>query len=151
MSIMRTKGMGKVMVASTPISVGSWFNKYYQKNQKNEPDPKGKLVIHNFNKDFKKMVFWGWDVIDTAELDESYIFQLAHRTETKLRVYITLGRVLQYAELPYYPEMMYQCLIHDDKGEWENRSWFRAHDLTYKNFWSVVEEIVDKHHPILPF
>jgi len=133
---------------------GSGAGKLYQSNQnpkKAKSDPKGKLVIHNYNKNFKKMVFWGWDVIDAAELDESYIFQLAHRHEPKLRVYITLGRDLQYAELPYYPEMMYQCYIHDDEGKWDDRSWFRAHDITYKNFWAIVEEVVDKHHPILPF
>ena len=37
-------------------------------------------------------------------------------------------------------------------GDWDYRGWFRAHDLTYKNFWSVVEEVVDKHIPTdLPF
>lgn len=130
------------------------LGKLYQSNQnpkKAKSDPKGKLVIQNYAKDLNLMIFWGWDVIAADELDESYIFQLAHRTEPKLRVYITLGRDLQYAELPYYPEMMYQCYIHDDEGKWEDRSWFRAHDITYKNFWSLVEEVVDKHHSILPF
>jgi len=150
MSIMRTKGMGKVMVASTPISVGSWFNKYYQKNQKNEPDPKGKLVIHNFNKDFKKMVFWGWDVIDTAELDETYIFQLAHREKSELRVYISLGRILQQADTKSL-ETFYQCYIHDDKGEWERRVWLNADSINYKTFWNMIESVVDEYHPILPF
>ena len=142
---------GKVMVTSTPISAGSWFTNYYQKNQKNETDPKGKLVIQNFDKDITSAVFYGWDLISADELDESYMFQLMNRENPKLRVYITLGRVLQYAEQPYYPEKMYQCYIHDDEGKWDNRSWFRAHDITYKNFWGIVEEVVDKHHPILPF
>ena len=139
MSIMRTKGMGYV------------GGKQYQKNQKDETDPKGKLVIQNFSKDLNMMVIYGWDVISADEVEDSYLFQLAHRETPKLRVYITLGRDLQYAELPYYPEKMYQCYIHDDEGKWEDRSWFRAHDLTYKNFWSMVEEIIDKHHPIYPF
>lgn len=125
--------------------------KHYQKNQKNETDPKGKLVIQNFDKDITSAVFYGWDLISADELDESYMFQLMNRENPKLRVYITLGRVLQYAEQPYYPEKMYQCYIHDDEGKWEDRSWFRAHDVTYKNFWGIVEEVVDKHHPILPF
>ena len=122
----------------------------YQKNQKNETDPKGKLVIHNYNKDFKKMVFWGWDVIDAAELDETYIFQLAHREKPELRVYISLGRTLQKTALKY-PEMMYQCYIHDDKGEWERRTWLSADNINYKTFWNMIESVVDEYHPILPF
>jgi len=52
---------------------------------------------------------------------------------------------------PYF-EPMYQVYITDDNGDWHYRGWFRAHDLTYKNFWSVVEEVVDKHIPTdLPF
>ena len=145
----RTK---KLVINSTPISAGSWFAKYYQKNQKDETDPKGKLVIQNYTKDLNMMVFWGWDVIAADETDDNYLFQLEFRGNPKLRVYITLGRNLQYAELPYYPEMMYQCYIHDDEGKWDNRSWFRAHDLTYKNFWNVIEEIVNKNEPDpLPF
>ena len=35
-----------------------------------------------------------------------------------------MGRELQYSELPYYPEMMYQCYIHDDAGEWSSTQWF---------------------------
>ena len=142
------------IITSTPISAGSWFNNYYQRKQtpKNPNfDPKGKLVIQNYAKDLNMMVIYGWDVIAADEVEDSYLFQLALREDPKVRVYITLGRDLQYAELPYYPEMMYQCYIHDDEGKWDNRSWFRKHDLTYKNFWGIVEEIVDKHHPLLPF
>lgn len=131
--------------------MGHVGGKQYQKNQKDETDPKGKLVIQNFSKDLNMMVIYGWDVISADEVEDSYLFQLALRENPKLRVYITLGRDLQYAELPYYPEKMYQCYIHDDEGNWEDRSWFRAHDLTYKNFWGMVEEIIDKHHPIYPF
>ena len=110
-----------------------------------------KLKIENYAKDLNLMVIYGWDVISAEELDDNYIFQLSFRTDPKARVYITLGRDLQYAELPYYPEMMYQCYIHDDEGKWENRSWFRAHDLTYKNFWECVEDIIEKYQPSLPF
>jgi hypothetical protein len=141
----------KLVMSPNPISAGSWFTNYYQKNQKNETDPKGKLVIQNYNRDITSAVFYGWDLISADELDDNYTFQLMNRENSKLRVYITLGRVLQYAEQPYYPEKMYQCYIHDDNGEWEDRSWFRVHDITYKNFWGIVEEVVDKHHPILPF
>ena len=131
--------------------VGAVSGSVYQKNQKNETDPKGKLVIQNFAKDLNMMVIYGWDVLAADETEDSYLFQLALREDPKVRVYITLGRDLQYAELPYYPEMMYQCYIHDDEGKWDNRSWFRAHDLTYKNFWTVVEDIIDRNHPPLPF
>ena len=110
-----------------------------------------KLKIENYTKDLNMMVFWGWDVIAADEDEDAYLFQLALREDRKVRIYVTLGRDLQYAELPYYPEKMYQCYIHDDDGKWDNRSWFRAHDLTYKNFWSCVEDILDKHHPSLPF
>ena len=110
-----------------------------------------KLKIENYTKDLNMMVIYGWDVLAADETEDSYLFQLALRENPKIRVYITLGRDLQYAELPYYPEKMYQCYVHDDDGKWDNRSWFRAHDLTYKNFWACVEDIIDKHHPTLPF
>jgi len=130
-----------------------YLKKLYQKNQKSETDPKGKLVIQNFDKNITSDVspFYGWNLIGADEMDESYFFRLVYWENPKWRVYITLGRVLQYAEQPYYPEKMYQCYIHDDSGKWQERSWFRAHDITYKNFWAIVEEVVNKHHPILPF
>ena len=144
---------GKRIIASNGISAGSWFSNYYQSNQnpkKAKSDPIGKLVIQNYNKDFKQMVFWGWDIIDAAELDESYIFQLAHRTEKKLRVYITLGRIIQQPDIKY-PEMMYQCYIHDDNGDWERRIWLKHESINYKTFWQMIESVVDEYHPILPF
>jgi len=157
MGIMRTKGNGKVVLSST-INGGSltsamaWAAKYYQQNQTQKNpnfDTKGKLVIQNYDKGLGKGIFYGWDVISADETDESYLFQLQNRTDIKLRVYITLGRVLQYSSLPYYPEMMYQCYIHDDEGSWSSTQWFRGHDITYKNFWQVIEETVSNHH--LPF
>ena len=141
---------GKVMVTSTPISAGSWFTNYYQKNQKNETDPKGKLVIQNFDKDITSAVFYGWDLISADEIDESYMFQLMNRENPKLRVYITLGRTLQRTALKY-PAMMYQCYIHDDNGEWERRTWLSADNINYKTFWNMIESVVDEYHPILPF
>ena len=102
------------------------------------------ITIENYAKDLNKGVFYGWDVISADESNELYSFQLRSRMDMKLRVYVTLSRELQYAELPYYPEMMYQCYVTDDNGEWQHRSWFREHDLTYKNFWNVVEDVVDK-------
>jgi hypothetical protein len=111
-----------------------------------------KLTIENFDKDLNVGIFYGWDIISADETDDNYLFQLRNRIDTKVRVYITLSRILQYAELPYYPEMMYQCYVYDDNGEWDDRSWFRIHDITHKNFWGIVEEIVDKHHKTpLPF
>jgi len=136
------------------MMMGAGAGKLYQINQnpkKRKFDPKGKLVIENYNRDITSAVFYGWDLIMADELKDSYVFQLMQRENSKLRVHITLGRVLQYADQPYYPEKMYQCYIHDDSGKWQDRSWFRAHDITYKNFWAIVEEIVNKHHPILPF
>ena len=131
MSIMRTKGMGTI----------------------NSPTPKviKPLTIENFDKDLNVGIFYGWDVISADELDEVYMFQLRNRTNDKLRVYISLGRFLQYAEQPYYPEMMYQCYIHADNYDWSDTSWFRVHDITYKNFWHIVEGVVDKYYPVLPF
>ena len=151
MSIIRTKGQGnlvvtknrfsgKAIITSTPIGVNN-FKDLYSMDKK--------LTIENFDKDLNVGVFYGWDVISADETEDSYLFQLRNRTDNKLRVYITLGRELQYSDLPYYPEMMYQCYIHDDNNEWSNRSWFRAHDITYKNFWGIVEETVTNHH--LPF
>jgi len=141
MSIMRTKGMGKVVLSATPKGINH-FKELYDMSTKI-------LHIKNYDKDLTRGVFYGWDVISADETDESYIFQLQNRTDIKLRVYITLGRVLQYSGLPYYPEMMYQCYIHDDEGSWSSTQWFRGHDITYKNFWQVVEETITNHH--LPF
>ncbi len=141
MSIMRTKGMGQVVLSATPKGINH-FKELYDMSTKI-------LHIKNYDKDLTRGVFYGWDVISADETDESYLFQLQNRTDNKLRVYITLGRVLQCSELPYYPEMMYPCYIHDDEGHWSNRSWFRVHDITYKNFWQVVEETISNHH--LPF
>ena len=130
------KNYGKVIVTVTP----------------KEPNmKKKKLHIQNYDKELTTMIFWGWDILSADESEEVYTFQLVHREDKKLRVYITLGRELQVAPVPYYPEMMYQVYINDDKGQWDYRGWFRGHDLNYKNFWGVVEEIVDKYHPLIPF
>jgi hypothetical protein len=138
---MRTKGMGKVVLSATPKGINN-FKELYDMNTK-------KLHIKNYDKDLMRGIFYGWDVISADETEDSYLFQVQNRTDNKLRVYITLGRELQYSELPYYPEMMYQCYIHDDEGHWSNRSWFRVHDITYKNFWELIEETITNHH--LPF
>jgi hypothetical protein len=137
---MRTKGMGKIVLSATPKGVHN-FKDLYTMNKK--------LTIENFDKDLNMGIFYGWDVISADETEDSYLFQVQNRTDNKLRVYITLGRELQYSELPYYPEMMYQCYIHDDEGSWSSTQWFRGHDITYKNFWQVVEETISNHH--LPF
>ena len=134
----------------TFMSKGGPLGSTYQKNQKNETDPKGKLVIQNFDKDITSAVFYGWDLISADELDESYMFQLMNRENPKLRVYITLGRTLQRTALKY-PAMMYQCYIHDDNGEWERRTWLSADNINYKTFWNMIESVVDEYHPILPF
>jgi hypothetical protein len=138
---MRTKGMGKVVLSATPNGVNH-FKELYDMNTK-------KLHIKNYDKDLMRGIFYGWDVISADETEDSYLFQVQNRTDNKLRVYITLGRELQYSELPYYPEMMYQCYIHDDEGSWSSTQWFRGHDITYKNFWQVVEETITNHY--LPF
>jgi hypothetical protein len=138
---MRTKGMGKVVLSATPKGINN-FKELYDMNTK-------KLHIKNYDKDLMRGIFYGWDIISADETEDSYLFQVQNRTDNKLRVYITLGRELQYSELPYYPEMMYQCYIHDDGGHWSNRSWFRVHDITYKNFWGLIEETITNHH--LPF
>ena len=144
-------GLGNIRGSRTGMGAGNGAGAgNYQSNQtpKNPNfDTKGKLVIENYNKDLNKGVIYGWDIIAADETEDSYLFQVQNRTDNKLRVYITLSRVLQYSELPYYPEMMYQCYIHDDEGHWSNRSWFRLHDITYKNFWELIEETIFNHHP----
>ena len=144
---------GKLVMSSTPMGNGwvSVSGSMYQKNQKDETDPKGKLVIENYNRDITSAVFYGWDLIMADELENSYVFQLIKRENSKLRVYITLGRELQTADREHNNDLMYQCYIHDDAGEWAVTTWFYTKDLTYINFWTQVEEIVDKYHPILPF
>ena len=55
---------GKLVMTSTPVGNGfvAVSGSMYQKNQKNETDPKGKLVIQNFDKDITSAVFYGWCV-----------------------------------------------------------------------------------------
>ena len=109
------------------------------------------LTIQNYSKDLDMMVFWGWDVLSADELDGNYMFQLKHRKDSKLRVYISLSRELQTSDREHNNDLMYQCYIHDDNGDWSEQTWFYGKDLTYKNFWKCIEEIVDKYHPVLPF
>ena len=108
------------------------------------------ITIQNYDKDLNQGVFYGWDVISADETDDAYLFQLKHRNNITLRVYVTLGRELQTA--PPYFTLKHQIYMHDDDGNWDYTGWFESHDLTYKNFWDVVEEIVDKNYPnLLPF
>ncbi len=165
MSIMRTKGQGnlvvnknrfsgKAIITSTPISAGSWFTNYYQQNQNQNNlniDSNRKLVIQNYSKDLGSAVFWGWDVIAADEMDDVYLFQLKHRENSKLRIYITLGRELQVSDLENNLFLMYQCYVHDDDGDWHETFWLDSDKLNYKSFWDRIETIADKHHPLLPF
>jgi hypothetical protein len=140
---MRTKGQGHIVMNTTPNGKNI-FKELYDMNTKI-------LHIKNYDKDLMRGVFYGWDVISADEMDDIYLFQLKNRTDNTLRVYISLGRLLQMAPEPYF-EPMYQLYMHDDKGVWDYTGWFRGHDLTYKNFWGVVEDIVEKHEPTdLPF
>ena len=109
------------------------------------------LTIQNYSKDLDMMVFWGWDVLSADELDGNYMFQLKHRKDSKLRVYISLSRELQTSDREHNNDLMYQCYIHNDNGDWSEQTWFYGKDLTYKNFWKCIEEIVDKYHPVIPF
>jgi hypothetical protein len=156
---MRTKGNGKIILTPTPKASGwasamGWAANYYQLNQtlKNPNfDTIRKLVIQNYAKDLDSGVFWGWDIISADETDEYYLFQLKHREDSKLRVYITLGRELQTSDLENNLHQMYQCYMHDDDGDWEERFWLNANRINYKEFWGLVERIVDRHHPLYPF
>ena len=133
--------------------MGAGAGKLYQSNQnpkKPKFDPKGKLVIQNYNRDLTSAVFYGWDLISSDELEDSYVFQLVQRQNSKLRVYITLGRNLQQPDIKY-PETFYQCYIHDDAGEWSQTVWLNAQSINYIKFWDMIESVVDEHHPILPF
>ena len=108
------------------------------------------ITIKNYDKDLNQGVFYGWDIISADETNDAYLFQLRNRQNTKLRVYITLGRDTQLAPTYFMP--MHQMYIHDDDGDWDYTGWFNSHDLTYKNFWDVVEEVVDKYQPtLLPY
>ena len=110
-----------------------------------------KITIKNYDKDLNKGIFYGWDIISADETDEQYLFQLMNRADNKLRMYISLGRDLQIAPQPYF-EPMHQVYITDDDYNLNYTGWFRAHDLTYKNFWDVVEDIADKNFQTpLPF
>ena len=153
---MRTnRNNGSIVITPTPNGVGwagSMSNNYQQtQTQKNSNfDTSRKLVIQNYAKDLGLMVFWGWDILAVEEFAETYTFQLKHRSEPKLGVYITLGRELQQQDIKY-PELFYQCYIMDTNDEWSETAWFCVDDLGYTNFWAVIEEIVDKHNPLLPF
>lgn len=140
MSIMRTNGQGKVILTGTPKG-GNVFYDLYNMNKK--------LTIKNYSRDLTYAVFYGWDVISADELEDSYIFQIMQRENKKLRVYITLGRVLQEP----FPssEMFYQCYIHDDAGKWDKTVWLNAKSINYMTFWNMIESVVDEHHSILPF
>jgi hypothetical protein len=140
----------KLVMSPNPISAGSWFTNYYQKNQNPKTDSKGKLVIQNYKRDLTYAVFYGWDMIMADELEDSYVFQLMPRENKKLRIYITLGRNLQQSDIKY-PETFYQCYIHDDAGEWSKTVWLNAQSINYMKFWNMIESVVDEYHPILPF
>lgn len=154
---MRTnRNNGSIVITPTPNGVGwagSMSNNYQQtQTQKNSNfDTIRKLVIQNYAKDLGLMVFWGWDILAAEEFAETYTFQLKHRSEPKLGVHITLGRELQTSDKANRNDLMYQCYIMDTNDEWSERIWFYGEDLSYVNFWAVVEEIVDKHNPLLPF
>lgn len=141
MSIMRTNGNGKVIITSTPKGVVNFEDLYMIKN---------KLKIENYTKDLDMMVFYGWDVLAADETEDSYLFQLALRENSKVRVYITLGRILQQPDIKY-PETFYQCYIHDDEGKWDKTIWLNTKSINYKTFWDMIESVVDEYHPILPF
>ena len=143
MSIMRTKGMGKVVLSATPKGVNH-FKELYDMNTKI-------LHIKNYDKDLMRGVFYGWDVISADEMDDVYLFQLRNRENSKLRVYITLGRELQTSDLENNLHQMYQCYMHDDDGDWEEKFWLDANRINYKTFWGLMEKIVDKHYPLYPF
>jgi hypothetical protein len=156
---MRTKGQGYVAINPNPKSGGwasamGWAAKYYQQNQTQKNpnfDTIGKLVIQNYAKDLGSGIFWGWDVIAADELEDVYLFQLANRENSKLRIYITLGRELQVSDLENNLFLMYQCYVHDDDGDWHETFWLDSDNLNHKSFWDRIEKLVDKHHPIYPF
>jgi len=50
---------------------------------------KKKLHIKNYDREVTMMIFWGWDIIAADESEELYSFQLKHRSNNNLRVYIT--------------------------------------------------------------
>jgi hypothetical protein len=154
---MRGKGNGWLqpcIVTSTPLSAGGWMARYYQQNltQKNPNfDTIGKLVIQNYAKDLGSGVFWGWDVVAADEMDDVYIFGLRSRENSNLRIYITLSRELQTSDLENNLHQMYQCYMAGDDSDWEERFWLDANRINHKEFWGLIEKIVDKHHPLYPF
>jgi hypothetical protein len=163
---MRTNGMGKVIITSTPKGSGwlqplmvtqisgSWYQSKSSPKNLNI-DTKGKLMIQNYNKEVGHGVWWAWDLISADELDDSYMFALRNRVNPYLEIYVSLGRLLQMAPEPY-SEMRYQVYIHNQLnspvGEWDFTAWVRPEDLGHKKFWGLVERIVEDKQPTdLPF
>jgi hypothetical protein len=105
------------------------------------------LTIDNFNKDLNKMMVWGWDLEKAHEFDDTYLFIVAKKAKPEDKVMFTLGREVQVAPVPYYPEMLYQLYITDEKMEWTERVWLRKNDVrSYVNFLSILEEVLEKHY-----
>lgn len=103
------------------------------------------ITIENYNKDLGMMMIWGWDLERADEMDDAYIFQLAKRAKPEDKVYFTLGRVKQYAESPYYPEMRYQLYMCDHSGNTTDRLWLDKNDLLYMKLLAIIEGTLNKH------
>ncbi len=105
------------------------------------------LTIDNFNKDVNQMMVWGWDLVNATEFDDTYLFILAKRAKPEDKVFFTLGRELQVTPVPYYPEMLYQLYMTDERMEWTERLWLRERDVrSYVNFLSIIEGVLEKYY-----
>lgn len=93
------------------------------------------------------MMVWGWDLVNATEFDDAYLFMVAKRNKPEDKVLFTLGRVKQYAELPYYPEMRYQLYITDEGMNWTERLWLNDYDVkNYKIFLDLIEGVLEKYY-----
>lgn len=115
------------------------------------PSQRTKLTIQNFNKGVGEGIFWEWDLVEARDDGNVYNFRLRKRGSTDNDVLVQLGRIPQWVE-DSVVEPMYQLLVSDGEGEWDEGSWFFLKDLFYKNFWNTIEEVIGRNeypHPNL--
>ncbi len=92
------------------------------------------------------MWVYGWDLVDVEEKEDVYLFKLAKRNKPEDMVWFTLARYKQYAEMPYYPEKMYQLYMANADDSITERLWLRKQDFMYHNLSAIIEGTLDKHY-----
>ena len=140
MSIMRTKGNGKVVLSSTPkgggwaASMASWaasMASYYQQNQTQKNpnfDTRGWLLIQNYNADVGFGVFYNWDMKFALEDKGFYSFEFEHRVEGK-RVYVLLHREKTH-------DGFYKVYLQDMKDMWKKDIYLAPNHIAKTQFYN---------------